>query len=97
MGKQDNIAFLKCCLEPLTRYSRSELDDFHQQFMKQKIEPIFMDKYQKAVDRHKEYGDTVLVKTATNSFAAATIVRAYGIEHLLTTEPEVESVLFTGN
>ena len=30
MGKQDNIAFLKFCLEPLTRYSRSELDDFHQ-------------------------------------------------------------------
>ena len=43
MGKQDNIAFLKFCLEPLTRYSRSELDDFHQQFMKQKIEPIFLD------------------------------------------------------
>lgn len=97
MGKQDNIAFLKFCLEPLTSYSRSELDDFHQQFMKQKIEPIFLDKSQNAVDRHKEYGDTVLVITATNSFAAAPIVRAYGIEHLLTTEPEVESGRFTGN
>ena len=97
MGKQDNIAFLKFCLEPLTRYFRSELDDFHQQFMKQKIEPIFLDKSQNAVDRHKENGDTVLVITAKNSFVAAPIVRAYGIEHLLATEPEVESGRFTGN
>ena len=49
------------------------------------------------MDRHKENGDTVLVITATNSFLAAPIVRAYGIEHLLTTEPEVESRRFTGN
>ena len=41
-GEQDNIVFLKFFLEPLRHYSRSKLDDFHQQYMKHKIEPTLM-------------------------------------------------------
>ena len=73
--------FFKFCLEPLRRYSRSKLDDFHQQYMKHKIEPTLMEDSQNTMNRHQENDDTILVITATNNFIAAPIVKTHGIEN----------------
>jgi HAD superfamily hydrolase (TIGR01490 family) len=64
--------------------------------MRQKIEPILLDKAQKVVDQHKSQGDTLLVITATNSFITWPIVKRYGIENLIATEPEVKNGRYTG-
>ena len=64
--------------------------------MCQKIEPILLEKAQKVVDQHKSQGDTLLVITATNSFITWPIVRRYGIENLIATEPEVKDGRYTG-
>jgi HAD superfamily hydrolase (TIGR01490 family) len=48
------------------------------------------------IDKHKQAGDTLVVITATNSFVTAPIVEAFGIEHLLATEPEKDAHGFTG-
>jgi HAD superfamily hydrolase (TIGR01490 family) len=96
LGYLDIDAYLEFCLEPLSRYSFSELDSYHKEFMRQKIEPILLEKAQKVVDQHKSQGDTLLVITATNSFITWPIVRRYGIENLIATEPEVKDGRFTG-
>ena len=96
LGKLDINEYLEFCLEPLSRNSRATLDDWHQQFMREKIEPILLPKAQAVVDKHKAKGDTFLVITATNSFVTAPIVRRYGIENLLATNPEVKAGEFTG-
>ncbi len=96
LGKLDINEYLEFCLEPLSRNSRATLDDWHQQFMREKIEPILLPKAQAVVDQHKAKGDTLLVITATNSFVTAPIVRRYGIENLLATNPEVKAGEFTG-
>ena len=70
---------MKFFLEPLRRYSRSKLDDFHQQYMKHKIEPTLMEESQNTVNRYQENDDTILVITATNSFVATPIVKAHRI------------------
>ncbi|MDP6728133.1 MAG: HAD-IB family phosphatase, partial [Gammaproteobacteria bacterium] len=90
LGCLDIEAYLEFCLEPLSRYSFSELDSYHKEFMCQKIEPILLDKAQKVVDLHKSRGDTLLVITATNSFITRPIIKRYGIENLLATEPEIK-------
>ena len=96
LGVLDIYAWLDFCLEPLSRYSMTELEAFHHQFMIQKIEPIMLDKAQNCINRHKERGDTVLVMTASNSFVTAPIVKKYGINQLLATEPEIKAGRFTG-
>jgi HAD superfamily hydrolase (TIGR01490 family) len=96
LGTLDIYAWLEFCLEPLSRYSMAELQEFHHQFMIQKIEPIMLDKAQNCINQHKERGDTVLVMTASNSFVTAPIVKKYGINHLLATEPEIKAGRYTG-
>ena len=96
LGVLDIYAWLEFCLEPLSRYSMAELEAFHHQFMIQKIEPIMLDKAQNCINRHKERGDTVLVMTASNSFVTAPIVKKYGINQLLATEPEIKAGRYTG-
>ena len=64
--------------------------------MAQKIEPIFLEKAQDCINSHKKNGDTVLVITASNTFVTAPIVKRYGINHLLATEPEIVSGRYTG-
>ena len=96
LGVLDIYAWVEFCLEPLSRYSMKELQEFHHRFMIQKIEPILLDKAQNCINRHKERGDTVLVITASTSFVTAPIVKKYGINHLLATEPEIKAGRYTG-
>ena len=96
LGVLDIYAWLEFCLEPLSRYSMKELQEFHHRFMIQKIEPIMLDKAQNCINQHKERGDTVLVMTASNSFVTAPIVKKYGINQLLATEPEIKAGRYTG-
>ena len=96
LGVLDIYAWLEFCLEPLSRYSMKELQEFHHRFMIQKIEPIMLDKAQNCINQHKERGDTVLVMTASNSFVTAPIAKKYGINQLLATEPEIKAGRYTG-
>ena len=96
LGSLDIYAWAEFSFEILTHYSINELEAFHVKFMAQKIEPIFLKKAQDCINNHKGNGDTVLVITASNTFVTAPIVKRYGINHLLATEPEIVSGRYTG-
>ena len=96
VGKLDIYAWAEFSFKVLTEYSIDELNDLRQNFIHQKIEPIFLDKAQSCINQHKENGDTVLVITASNTFITAPIAKMYGINHLLATEPEFKDGHFTG-
>lgn len=96
VGKLDIYAWAEFSFKVLTEYSIDELNNLRQNFIQQKIEPIFLDKAQSCINQHKENGDTVLVITASNTFITAPIAEMYGINHLLATEPEFKDGRFTG-
>ncbi|CAC9582425.1 Phosphoserine phosphatase (EC 3.1.3.3) [uncultured Gammaproteobacteria bacterium] len=96
LGKLDINEYLEFCLEPLSKNTLSTLNTWHQQFMHDKIEKILLPKAQAVIDEHKAKGDTILVITATNSFVTAPIVKRYGIDNLLATNPEMVNGGFTG-
>ena len=96
LGKLNINEYLEFCLEPLSLNSRTTLDEWHQRFMQEKIEQILLPKAQTIIDKHKAQGDTILVITATNSFVTGPIVKRYGIDNLLATNPEVKNGKFTG-
>lgn len=86
--------FLDFQLKPLARHDRAVLDAWHRDFMAHKILPIITDSARDLVRRHT--GDLCAIVTATNSFVTAPIARAFGIEHLIATEPEEKEGQFTG-
>ena len=96
LGLLDIYAWAEFSFEILSHYSINELEAFHHKFMAQKIEPIFLEKAQDCINSHKRNGDTVLVITASNTFVTAPIVKRYGINHLIATEPEIVSGRYTG-
>lgn len=95
-GQLDIFEFLSFSLEPLTRLSNDRLASLHSQYMKEVIEPLITPEALELVDQHRRKGDTLMIITATNRFITEPIARAFGIEELLATDPEVIEGRYTG-
>ncbi len=74
---------------PLADRSMDELQQLHNQFMREVVRPMMGDKSRNLVEKHRRQGHLLLVITATNSFITRPIVQAFGIDHLLATEPKI--------
>jgi HAD superfamily hydrolase (TIGR01490 family) len=93
-GTLDIREFLDFQLKPLSRHPRAQLDAWHREYMERKVRPMLRAGARTLVERHR--GDLCVVITATNSFITAPIVREFGIENLIATEPEQRNGEFTG-
>ncbi len=96
-GRLDIFAFLAFALKPLAEHSRQQLNIWHESFMHEVIRPNLHPNAFNLVKKHQDQGDLCCVVTATNSFVTRPIVAAFGIEHLIATEPEVIGDPITGN
>ena len=95
-GNLDIFAFLQFQLQPLSQHTKAFLDELHEKYMQKVIKPMMTTKAQNLVDEHKAAGDLCVVITATNSFVTKPIATAYGIEHLIGTDPEMVDGQYTG-
>ncbi len=95
-GNLDIYKFLEFQLKPLSEHTLDDLNRLHAQYMDSVIRPMMSRKAQNLVDQHKAQGDLCLVITATNSFVTRPIALAYGIEHLIGTDPEMLNGRYTG-
>lgn len=95
-GCLDIFEFLKFQLKPLSEHPKKFLDELHLKYMEKVIRPMMTQKAQDLVNQHKAAGDLCVVITATNSFVTKPIVTAYGIEHLIGTDPEMVDGEYTG-
>lgn len=96
-GTLDIFAYQRFVLAPLAGFSMTELARWHEQFMREKIEPIILPKAQDLVDSHRAQGHTLMIITATNAFITAPIARRFGIDTLIATEPEQNGLCYTGD
>lgn len=95
-GTLDIFEFLAFSLKPLSEHDMATLKQWRARFMEEVIQPLLLPKAQALVDKHRDQGDTLLIITATNRFVTEPIAQAYGIEHLLATEPEIVDGRYTG-
>lgn len=95
-GRLDHLAFLEFSLEPLTRYSMDELGRWHRRFMAESIAPIMTAAARNLVAERIAAGDVVIIVTSTNRFITEPIARAFGVENLIATDPEVSDGRYTG-
>lgn len=95
-GTLDIYEFLDFQLAPLARHTAEQLARWHQEFMRERILPIVLEKGRELVRAHRLNGDLCAIVTATNSFVTSPIAREFGIDHLLATEPEFSDGRYTG-
>lgn len=94
-GTLDIYEFCAFSFAPLTRFSMAELKVLHDEFMEEVIRPQMNVKALELIKHHNELGHTLMVITATNSFITRPIVQAFGIDHLIATEPLVVNGRYT--
>lgn len=95
-GTLNIMEFLAFALRPLAQHDRATLDNWHAEFMRSHIAPMMRPEAYDWIAYHRARGDTLLIVTATNRFITAPIAAAFGIEHLLATDPEERDGRFTG-
>ena len=95
-GTLDIHEYLGFALRPLAEHAPEDLARWHEEFMRTRIAPMIGEAARALVHDHLTRGDLCAIVTATNSFVTAPIARAFGIVHLIATEPESRSGRFTG-
>ena len=95
-GTLDIHEYLGFALRPLAEHPPADLDRWHADFMRLRIEPMITPAARKLVGSHLEAKDLCAIITATNSFVTAPIAKAFGVRHLVATEPEMQGPRFTG-
>lgn len=95
-GCLDIHAFLRFALAPLAAHPLEQLLRLREAFVRERIEPILLPAARDLIQRHRSAGDTLVVITATNAFVTAPIAAAYGVPHLIATEPEQREGRYTG-
>lgn len=95
-GTLDINQFLDFQLQPLSLHPRTQLDDWHNEFMAKKIMSQIAPGAYKLINEHMLGGDLCIIITATNRFVTEPIARILGINNLIATEPGQENGEFTG-
>ena len=95
-GTLDIHQFLDFQLQPLSLYPRTQLDDWHNEFMAKKIMPQIAPGAYKLINEHMLGGDLCIIITATNRFVTEPIAKILGINNLISTEPGQEGGEFNG-
>jgi HAD superfamily hydrolase (TIGR01490 family) len=96
-GTLDIYEFLRFSLRPLSEHDMATLDEWHRQFMNEKIAPIMLPKAAALLEKHRAQGDYLLIITATNRFVTGPIAERLGVDELIATDPEIVAGRYTGN
>ncbi|TEA80078.1 HAD family hydrolase [Allopusillimonas ginsengisoli] len=80
----------------LARATPAELDDWHNAFMEEVIQPSVLPRAEALVRHHIDRGDLCAIVTATNQFVTAPIAKTFGIPQLIATIPEMQEGRYTG-
>lgn len=88
-GTLDPVAYLHFAFGTLAKFPRTQLDSWHQQFMQEVILPI-KPQALALVQEHKRAGDLTAIISATNSFVTGPIAACFGVDHLISAEPQTD-------
>lgn len=84
-------------LSPQAKLDMALLESLRHEFASQILRRSITDNARAWVSRHQNLGDTCLLVTTTNRFLAEPVAQAFGIRHVLATEPAMREGRFTGH
>ena len=95
-GTLNIYEFLDFSLRPLADNPPERMLELRERFMDEIIAPIMLPAAITLINEHRRQGHVPLIITATNRFVTEPIARAFGVEQLLATEPEIVDGRYTG-
>ena len=96
-GHLDMRAYLKFALKPLAQLDQQTLQQLHQRFMVEVIDPLWLPGAEALLQQHRDAGDFLLIITSTNRFVVEPICSRLGVDDVIATEPEQVDGRYTGN
>jgi HAD superfamily hydrolase (TIGR01490 family) len=94
-GEASALEYVRFYLQPYRRHDMKQLFAWREAFMRERIAPRMLPTARELLRRHA--GDLVVIITATNRFLTEPIAQAFGVEHLIATEPQIVDGRFTGD
>ena len=95
-GEADALEYVRFYLRFYPPHDMSALLVLRGQFMKQRIEPRMLPAARELIESQRK-NSLLAIITATNRFLTEPIAAAFGIEHLIATEPQMCDGRFTGD
>jgi len=94
-GEAAALEYVRFYLRFYPAHDMSTLLGLRQRFVQERIEPRMLPAGGELIRSHGK--DLVAIITATNRFLTEPIAAAFGVEHLIATEPQIEHGRFTGD
>lgn len=94
-GQADALDYVRFYLRFYPPHSMASLLSLREEFIPKRIEPRMLPAARALIQQHKP--DLVAIITATNRFLTEPIAAAFGIQHLIATEPQIVDGRFTGD
>jgi HAD superfamily hydrolase (TIGR01490 family) len=94
-GEATPLEYVRFYLGYYRPHERDTLRAWREQFFESRIRPRMLPAARRLVEKHKK--DLSAIITATNRFLTEPIAAAFGVEHLIATEPEIVDGRFTGD
>jgi HAD superfamily hydrolase (TIGR01490 family) len=94
-GEASVHEYVRFYLRPYPRHDIAQLREWRSQFLEKHIVPRMLPAGRDLLYSHRN--ELVIIITATNRFLTEPIARAFGVEHLIATEPQMANGRFTGD
>ncbi len=94
-GEANALEYVRFYLQPYRRHDMKQLLAWREAFMRERIAPRMLPAAHELLRSHA--GDLVVIITATNRFLTEPVAQAFGVEHLIATEPQIVDERFTGD
>ena len=95
-GTLDAVAYNEFVFQFLVNKSQEELAALHDVYMQKVIRPAMRPLGFAAIEKHRQAGHEIVIITATNRFVTAPIAHAFGVKHLIASNPEMINGAYTG-
>jgi HAD superfamily hydrolase (TIGR01490 family) len=94
-GKASPLEYVRFYLSYYRPYDLATLRAWRAEFFERRIRPLMLPAAGALIDSHRK--SLIAIVTATNRFLVEPIAAAFGIEHLMATEPQIADGRFTGD
>jgi HAD superfamily hydrolase (TIGR01490 family) len=95
-GTLDAVAYNEFVFQFLAGKTDAELAPLLEQYTQTIIRPAMRSSGLAAIEKHRQAGHEVVIITATNRFVTAPIAQAFGVSHLIASNPEVIDGRYSG-
>ena len=94
-GQADALEYVRFYLRYYPPHDMNALLRLRERFIPERIAPRMLPAARALIEESRN--DLVAIITATNRFLTEPIARAFGVEHLIATEPQIANGRFTGD